>query len=349
MARKLEKWTDPGNPESFRSEEAWRRYTGLKKHIVRKYLSSQDAFTLHKTPRRKFRRRKVIATNINDQWVIDLADMSKISAQNNGVNFLMVAIDVVSRKLYVATMQSKHASSSLAALKAIFTLSGQQPKFIQYDKGSEFRNTTLKKFLKSKGIKAFSTEDDAIKGSMVERANRTLKRQIYMYMTQNNTDKYVDVLQNLVDSYNNSIHRSIGMTPNQVNKNNVVFALYHNQNKIVPRVSKVPHLKVGDTVKLLGRKKLMDRGFQIQWTIENHIIRKVMKTKPVTYAVEDLLGEPIAGSWYRSELQPVQKPEFFQIEKKIKSRVKNGKKEWLIKWLGYGAKFNTWEPASEIP
>ena len=348
MAADLDNWQNPSAPESYRNENVWERVTKLPKDKVKKYLSSQDGFILHKTPRRKFPRRKVIASNINDQWVLDLADMSNLSSQNSGVNYIMFAIDTVSRKLYGAAMKSKDAESSLEAIQSIFNQASAKPRSIQTDKGSEFLNNKMKAFLKKKRIHGFCSEDDTVKATLAERVIRTIKRRLYMYMTQKNTKVYTDVLQAVINSYNNSYHRSIGMTPNSVNTKNVVLALYHNQNKKL-KTHKKYDIKVGDTVKLQGRKKLMDRGYQTQWTEENFVVRKILKTRPVTYEVEDLLGEKVHGSWYGPEIQVVETPEFYQVEKKIRTRVRKGRREVLVKWLGYDKKFNTWEPASEIP
>ena len=350
MGRKLDTWEDPSAPESFRSKRRWQTLTNLSTKKLTKFFSKQDGFILHQTPRRKFHRRKTISTNINYQWAADLADMSHLATENDGVNFIMVMIDVISRKLFTAPMIRKHATSALKVLKEIFKSSGVRPKTIQYDKGGEFKNNSVAAYLKTLKVKPFSSEDDTVKASLAERVIRTLKRRIYMYMTQKNTRRYIDKLSDFVNSYNNSYHRSIGMTPNQVTNEKVIFAIYHDQNRSnLLNKAKTYDIKVGDTVKLQGRKKLMDRGFQIQWTEENFIVKRKLNTKPVTYLVEDLLGEQVKGSWYGPELQVVEPPEFYQIEKKVKSRVRNGKKEWLIKWLGYSDKFNTWEPASEIP
>ena len=58
----------------------------------------------------------------------------------------------------------------------------------------------------------------------MERVNRTLKSNLYRYFTVVNSLHYVDILQDLVDSYNNTYHRSIGRAPATVslfNSNNV--------------------------------------------------------------------------------------------------------------------------------
>ena len=187
MVRELNNWSDPSHPDSYGSARTWKTRTGAPLKSVQKCLSKQDGYILHKTPTRKFRRRKIVASGINKQWVLDLADMSNLSEYNDVIRFIMVAIDVVSRKLYTATMTSKHATSSVKALQSIFEDAKCLPKVIQFDKGTEFYNNLMKVFFKSLKIKSFSTEDDIIKGSLAERVIRTTKRKIYMHMTQKNT------------------------------------------------------------------------------------------------------------------------------------------------------------------
>ena len=65
---------------------------------------------------------------------------------------------------------------------------------------------------------------------MIERFNRTIKKKIFKYFTANNTSKFVDVLDLLVDQYNNTIQSSIKMTPKEAshkeNENKVLRNLY---------------------------------------------------------------------------------------------------------------------------
>ena len=69
------------------------------------------------------------------------------------------------------------------------------------------------------------------------------------------------------------------------------------------------------------------------------MIDKIIPTKPVTYSIIDLVGEPITGSFYEQELQKA-KQQTFRIEKVI--RRDNKKKMALVKWSGYPDKFNSW-------
>jgi hypothetical protein len=82
---------------------------------------------------------------------------------------------------------------------------------IQFDDGKEFYNRFLKELLEKNNIEWFSTYSDK-KAAVVERFNRTQKEKMYRYFTAKETNKWFDILGDLVKGYNNSFHSSIGMT-----------------------------------------------------------------------------------------------------------------------------------------
>ena len=92
---------------------------------------------------------------------------------------------------------------------------GRRPQTLQTDKGKEFYNTTLQRWLKKEDMRHFSTLGDA-KASIVERLNRTLKSRLYRYFTVANTTQYLDILPLLVQRYKKDVHPSIGMAPKDV-------------------------------------------------------------------------------------------------------------------------------------
>ena len=88
---------------------------------------------------------------------------------------------------------------------------------MQADKGTEFKNTMFQGQLKEFKIKVYASENDSIKAAIVERFNRTLKIQMHGYFTHSKNYRNVDVLQDLIHSYNHTYHSSIGMSPPAVN------------------------------------------------------------------------------------------------------------------------------------
>lgn len=91
------------------------------------------------------------------------------------------------------------------------------PKRLQTDKGTEFLNSGVQKYLKKLGIN-FYTINSEMKACIVERFNRTLKEKMWRYSTLKNNKLYADVLTNIVNSYKNTYHRTIKTKPINVTK-----------------------------------------------------------------------------------------------------------------------------------
>jgi hypothetical protein len=78
-------------------------------------------------------------------------------------------------------------------------------------------------------------------------------------------------------------------------------------------------------------------------------VSKLLNTTPATYKVKDFNDEEIEGSFYEPELVRFNKQdEVYEIEKILKTRIRNGKKECLVSWRSYGPEFNSWTPAENF-
>ena len=77
---------------------------------------------------------------------------------------------------------------------------------------------------------------------------------------------------------------------------------------------KYPKFKVGDTVRISKYKNIFAKGYSPNWSEEVFVINKTKNTVPWTYAISDLNGEEITGSFYEKELQKTSQKEF-RIEK----------------------------------
>ena len=75
-----------------------------------------------------------------------------------------------------------------------------------------------------------------------------------------------------------------------------------------------------------------------------------MKEYIPIYILTDYYNDPIIGTFYEKELQKVYINEdtIFNIEKVVKERVLNRRRESQIKWMGWPEKFNTWIPTKNI-
>ena len=102
-------------------------------------------------------------------------------------------------------------------------------------------------------------------------------------------------------------------------------------------------VSVGTAVRLSKTLGVFERGYTDQWTREVfRVVDALTDAWPTVYRVADLSGEPIAGTVYRHELQPIQMPETFLIDRVLRTRRQNGKKQFFVKWRGYPDSFNSW-------
>lgn len=336
---------EPGQPGAYSGAKALQRRTKLGAKIVKDWLSHQDAYTLHKPVVRKFKRRPIVTGGIDHQFQTDLIDMRSLKRENDGYAYLVTCIDAFSKYAWAIPITSKTGKALVAAVNEIFT--ERQPIALQSDKGSEFLNKTFQKFLKDKGVHFFTTENEDIKASIVERFNRTLKEKMWRYFTKVNNLRYIDVLGSLVRNYNNSHHRSIRMAPTQVNLTNqeqVWKNLYEKSLSTNERAV----FQEGDRVRLALARQAFKKGYTPAWTEELFTVSRIQKTKPVTYVLKDDSGEELRGSFYKEELQKVGDKQVYRIESILNERRVGARKEYLVKWYGYDSSFNSWISSEHV-
>ena len=115
-------------------------------------------------------------------WGADLADMQLISKFNKGFRFLLCDIDIFSKYARVVPLKDKKGLSIVNAFQSILKDSNRKPDKIWVDKGSEFYDSSFKKWLQDNDIEMYSTHNEG-KSVVAERFIRTLKNKIYKYMT----------------------------------------------------------------------------------------------------------------------------------------------------------------------
>ena len=93
---------------------------------------------------------------------------------------------------------------------------------IWVDKGSDFYNSSFKKWLKDNYIEMYSIHNEG-KSVVAEEFIRTLKTKIYKYMTAISKNVYIDKLNDMVNEYNNTYHRAIKMKPVGVKDNTYIL------------------------------------------------------------------------------------------------------------------------------
>ena len=165
---------------------------------------------------------------------------------------------------------------------------------------------------------------------VAERFIRTLKSKIFKLMTAVSKNVYFDVLDDIVDKYNNTVLKTIKMKPIDVTSD--TYAEYNEDSN-----KKDPKLKVGDHIRISKYKNIFAKGYNPNWSEEVFVVGKIKNTVPWTYVINDLNGEPIAGGFYEKELQNT------SLEKsRIEKVLKRKGDQLYIKWKGYDNSFKSW-------
>ena len=142
---------------------------------------------------------------------------------------------------WVVSLKDKRGISIINAFQKIIS-EGRKPNKIQVVQGSKFYNELLKRFLKINNIEMYSTYNEG-KSVVAERFIRTLKNKIFKHMAAVSRNVYFDVLDIIVDKYNNTVYRSIKMKPVDVTSD--FYAEYNEDAN-----EKDTKFKVGDHIRI---------------------------------------------------------------------------------------------------
>ena len=266
--------------------------SGINKEKSRPLILADE---LHKPVIRKFKKRKVYSQFKDNICGVDLADMQSLSRKNKGIKYLLCAIDLYSKYAFVIPLENKKGISVTNGFNEIIKQSNRKPNKIWVDQGREFYNNVFKKWLSDNNIIMYSTYNKG-KSVVAERFIRTLKSKLYKHMTAIGKNVYYDVLDDVVNKYNNTKHSTIKMKPIDVENNNKrVYIDEHNE--------KNSRFKVGDRIRISKLKNIFAKGYTPNWSSETVIVDKVNDTVPYMYNLKDLNDEKILVSFYDRELQ----------------------------------------------
>ena len=275
--------------------------------------------------------------------------MTYLADQHDGFRYLLTVIDVFSKYAFAVAFKKKDAKSVVEAFEKVLA-EGRKPLKLQIDKGKEFVNESFLAKLRAKGIQYYTSQNEDVKCSVVERFNRTLKTKMWKYFTHRNTYRFIDVLSDMIYSYNRSYHRTIGRAPADVSTENAddVRKIKYggNDNNSINSKNK---FKIGDLVRISKTRRTFEKEYLPNWTEEIFTVDEAKRTNPPTYKLADYGGEIIEGTFYDHELQRViKRDDIYKIEKILRTRRRGSNKEYFVKWRGYPDKFNSWVNETSI-
>ena len=163
---------------------------------------------------RKYKRQRLYSSFRDNSWGADLADMQSLSKYNKVIKYLLCAIDLFSKYVWLVPLKDKKGISIVNEFQNIISKRRKSNK-IWIDQRGEFCNKYFKRFLKINNIEMYSIYNEG-KSVLAERFIRTLKNKIFKHMTAVSKNVYFDVLDDIVNTYNNTLYRTIKMKPIEV-------------------------------------------------------------------------------------------------------------------------------------
>ena len=323
------------------------------------WLKEQPTYKRFKQPSKIKTQSRIISPHINYLWDGDLMDMQGFSRHNKGYRYVLLCIDIFSRKIHAVALKSKGADDVTQGFNTIFEEG--TPLTLRTDAGKEFTGSKVQELFKARGVKHYIAYNKG-KSSYAERAILNIKRRLTKYMFYKKTYTWYDVLQDVVKSYNNTVHSVIGIEPGKVNSENSKQISEYQYNRVTKKALREglareylrlygEKFKTGDYVRLSTVKSPFTKDYETKWTEEVfQISRTSIRDGIPIYYITDLKQEEVKGSFYAKELQNAnsEKNTFFDIEKVLKTRTVDGVKQHLVKFKNYSDKFNEWVPAKNV-
>lgn len=338
-------------------KESLRKKIDVNRTDVKNFLRSQSSYTKHLIQPNKFPRRYFMVSRAGKTICFDIAYLIDYSLSNNGFKYLLVGVDMFSRYLNVFPLKSLKASEISENLNLFFKNNIFSYEKIFTDLGSEFIAKQSRAVYKKYNILHYSTENREIKASLVEIVIRTLKQKIGKYITHFNTERYIDVLPEIINTYNHTDHRGllyhkpidIHLMLNQDDIHIFAMKVYKRKFKHTP-LTKVL-LQTGTVVRLKHTRSsqhVFRKAYHVRNTEELFKIINVNNHHvPVTYKVADLENSEIKGNFYRQEIVPCLDSELYKINI-LKKRKRKNKIEYLVQYINYPASTPRWVPLNYI-
>ena len=303
----------------------------LSTQEIKNFLAKSRAYTIHYDFKPVIHNPYYIR-RLRQMIQIDLIEVSQIREYNNGYNYILVAIDCFSRKVWARLLKKKKADEVLSSLKSILEHTGSVESICS-DRGQEFVNKKMKNFLRERNINLIHPYTST-HAHFVERVQRTLQDIIFKYMTSKMNFKFHHKLQDFVKTYNKRKHRITKLSPNEGDKekNSLHIKKMQEDYRAKIKPTKKVKFKVGDRVRIALSKGKFSRGYERKSKEEIFKIAEVSKKlRRVLYTITSLNGDTVIGKFYQGQLTKVLDQDEYIIEKILKKE----NRQYLVKFLDY--------------
>ena len=277
--------------------------------LVHKYLKNQYIYQRHRNYYKKFARNRIYSPAPGVWFGIDLADFTNFSTHNKGYKYLLLGCDIFSKMCYGESIKTKDKKTVLEAFKKILKRIKHRPLIVCSDLGSEFLANIFQNYLKKEKIH-FVALQGTFHNAVVERQIKSIKMLLGKLWTNLGKPVWVDYVQNIITSFNNTEHSKLKMAPVEVEEWNsdVVYKRLYPKN-----IKKIPgKFKKGDMVRFSMILSNFTKGYEGVYSKQTFLISKgPFYPQKGVYAMYKLVDSfdksPVPGSFYDKELQGINK------------------------------------------
>ena len=209
---------------------------------------------------------------------------TKIS-NNKGFRYIFITIDNYSKYLWAIPLKNKYSQTITNEFSNILTTSEGKLLKIESDKGTEFHNSIFQNFLKLKNTHHYSRFTD--KGpSKAERVIRTVRNLLKKLVFEKGNADWLSELPSVFKQYNNTIHHSTKMTPNQACKKSNEKQVYSNLQD--QRVRQRTEFKLGQLVRTADIQRVFSKGVSTNWSYKLYTKTEIIHDTIPSYRIDYL-------------------------------------------------------------
>jgi hypothetical protein len=263
-------YNDPKSPAGFAGIqqlliEAQKIDPKIKRKNVLEYLQNHGTYTQFRPRRVRFLRSRTVPAGYLTDVQCDLAMMKNHAKNNKGNKYILVAIDVLSKRIFAAPIKTKSSKDLIPAFDKIFGQMEMVCHRLHSDKGKEFTNKEIRKYFEKKGVDKTESNSSSVKAALAENAIKRIKQRIYRYFHRVGSYKWIDVLEKIVSAINHAKSRMLGgLSPADVSFKNAQEVRTKNYGPITdlidPKISKMPRYKADDYVRMSRNKPSLPRA-----------------------------------------------------------------------------------------
>ena len=239
-----------------------------------------------KPPKKYYPTNKTDVYHIDDIWSLDILDLKDYGPENNrGYRYVLVTIDNFNKYGWTLPLKNKNALTIQDSFENIIIISKRKPNLIESDRGKEFYNNIFQDFLNKNNIELYS-RNSSYGAVFAERFNRTIRDLLKKIVFEHGDAKWIDILPTITTQYNNRIHSSTKLSPNDASlKKNEGFVY---KNLLDKRKKVIPKFQINDLVRVADLKKTFSKGDTTNWSYKLYKITEIIKDTIPSYRIDNL-------------------------------------------------------------